>query len=319
MDNILKLISKYVLSALLIILGLAFLFKYTGAKGLAVQDKGMLAGSLLMIAVGILALPFIVEKITKTMRIILTIAAALGVFLVGYGVINSLTTEIEYQNNLVAYNNEVIQDLKDIREAQTAFEKINGRFTADLNGELIDFISAKVIPVPNSEGMFVEAPSQSDPNIEPSDDELGVGNGSEQTYRDKGFIIKYADVDSIAAELGIASNELMIMIKEDRSNYKVRDTSYVSLWDQRFSDEIRKKKKLPTIDLNSLGKNPNDLPYWVRVGDITENSGGGVAKLSTIKVKDPTPYGRPNVKRDTLMFGSTYEAHTDGSWRTVQE
>lgn len=319
MDNILKSISKYVLSALLIIFGMIFLFKYTGAKGLAVQDKGMLAGALLMIIVGIIALPFIAEKITKTMRTVLTIVAAIGVILVGYGVVNSLTTEIDFINDQNTYNNNVIQDLKDIREAQTAFKKIHGRFTANVNGELIDFINAKVIPVPGGDGMFIEAPSNSDPNLEPTDDEIGVGNGSEQTYRDKGFVIKYADLDSIAKDLGTTENELLILIKENRSNYKIKDTTYVSLWDQRFADKIREKKKLPPVDLSTMSKNPNNLPYLVEVGEIEERSGGNVAKMSTICVKDPTPFGRPNVKRDTLQFGSTYEAHTDGSWRRIQE
>jgi hypothetical protein len=37
--------------------------------------------------------------------------------------------------------------------------------------------------------------------------------------------------------------------------------------------------------------------------------------LPTILVQDPTPFGREKVKKDTLRFGSTTEAHTDGNWR----
>jgi hypothetical protein len=37
--------------------------------------------------------------------------------------------------------------------------------------------------------------------------------------------------------------------------------------------------------------------------------------LSTVLVKDPTPFGREKVKKDTLRFGSLTEAHTDGNWR----
>jgi hypothetical protein len=38
-------------------------------------------------------------------------------------------------------------------------------------------------------------------------------------------------------------------------------------------------------------------------------------RVSAIKVQDPTPFGKPNVKKDTLRFGSLDEAHTDGNWR----
>jgi dTDP-glucose pyrophosphorylase len=38
-------------------------------------------------------------------------------------------------------------------------------------------------------------------------------------------------------------------------------------------------------------------------------------RVSAIKVQDPTPFGRANVKKDTLRFGSLVEAHTDGNWR----
>jgi len=38
-------------------------------------------------------------------------------------------------------------------------------------------------------------------------------------------------------------------------------------------------------------------------------------RVSAIKVQDPTPFGRANVKKDTLRFGSLDEAHTDGNWR----
>jgi hypothetical protein len=41
---------------------------------------------------------------------------------------------------------------------------------------------------------------------------------------------------------------------------------------------------------------------------------GGVLQ-ATILVKDPTPFGREKVKKDTLRFGSLTEAHTDGNWR----
>ena len=64
--------------------------------------------------------------------------------------------------------------------------------------------------------------------------------------------------------------------------------------------------------------NPNGKPFIVEVGTIDEYSGGQTIELPTIMVKDPTPYGREGVKRDTLQFGALDEAHTDGTWRRAE-
>jgi len=47
----------------------------------------------------------------------------------------------------------------------------------------------------------------------------------------------------------------------------------------------------------------------------TDSIETGGLLLSTVLVKDPTPFGREKVKKDTLRFGSLTDAHTDGNWR----
>ena len=48
--------------------------------------------------------------------------------------------------------------------------------------------------------------------------------------------------------------------------------------------------------------------------DLGRIETGGV-QVPTIRVQDPTPFGREKVRKDTLQFGSTTEAHTDGNWK----
>ena len=241
MNDLLKNAGNYVLSFGLVVLGAVLLNVYLKGTGLEVQGKGMLIGGILMIVIGILSLPIVMSKLSKPIRWALTLVALVGVVTVAMGVYKSIKTEIDFQNEFAEYNASVIQKMKDLREAENAFAKINNRYTDDIDGELVDFLNADVIPVPDSEGMFIEATATSDPDADP-DDIIGVGNGSEQTYREKGYIIKYKDLDSVATMLGMNKDVLLQKIREDEVNYKIRDTSYVSLYSQKFAPEIREKR-----------------------------------------------------------------------------
>ena len=121
--------------------------------------------------------------------------------------------------------------------------------------------------------------------------------------------------------LGVDGNEcdnLLLMIREDKVNYKIRDTSYVSLCHRNLPTKLGEKKNLPPVDLANWHLNPNRRTIYCCYYKIEEYSGGGTVYTPVIHVKDPTPYGREGVKRDTLQFGSLDEAHTDGTWRRVE-
>ena len=82
--------------------------------------------------------------------------AVVGVVYGAWAVYNSLDVEIQYWEDKKAYDHGVIQGLKDIREAENAFVKVKGRYTDDIEGELTRFVDERVIPVPQTEGMFIE-------------------------------------------------------------------------------------------------------------------------------------------------------------------
>ena len=101
-------------------------------------------------------------------------------------------------------------------------------------------------------------------------------------------------------------------ITADVISYKVRDTLYTSFFAENFAPEKRTDKKLPLISLDSLTFSPMTGERF-RIDTTYVNQSG--LRVSAIKVQDPTPFGKPNVKKDTLRFGSLDEAHTDGNWR----
>jgi hypothetical protein len=116
----------------------------------------------------------------------------------------------------------------------------------------------------------------------------------------------------VAEELGLTEASFLDLIANDSSIYKVRDIIYTSFYDENFAPEIRTAKRLPQVSLDSLWFNPLSGERFRLETDSVES--GGVMQ-STILVKDPSPFGREKVKKDTLRFGSLTEAHTDGNWR----
>ena len=105
---------------------------------------------------------------------------------------------------------------------------------------------------------------------------------------------------------------MMDSIAADAVSYKVRDTLYTSFFAENFADEKRVDKKLPLVNIDSLTFSPTSGERFSIDTTYVDQSG---LRVSAIKVQDPTPFGRPNVKKDTLRFGSLVEAHTDGNWR----
>jgi len=117
---------------------------------------------------------------------------------------------------------------------------------------------------------------------------------------------------AVAEEMGLSEEELIDLIAADSTTYKVRDVIYTTFYNENFTPEIRSAKRLPRVAIDSLWFNPLSGERFRLEIDSVES--GGVLQ-STILVKDPTPFGREKVKKDTLRFGSLTEAHTDGNWR----
>ena len=292
MEKFLRTINGYVISIVLLLFGLGFLLKYASGDALESQPVAMLFASLAMIVVGILAMPVVLEKVSHSMYRVLLLAGALVAAGLAYSVFYSVDEEIRFQATQQQVNATTIQRLKDIRSAQESHLAVNGTF-AETFDSLITFVQAPVVPVEFNMGSFHDTLPESQ-------------------SREEGFVIKRAQIAAIAEKDGMTEQALLDLITDDLSPYKVRDTLYTSFYAENFNPEVRSAQRLPQVSLDSLPFNPYTGERFVMKTGAVEV---GRVWQPTILVQDPTPFGREKVKKDTLRFGSLFEAHRDGNWR----
>ena len=292
MDKFFKEINKYVVSILLLFAGMGFLGKYLSGDALESQPTAMLISSLALIAVAALATPYVLSRLQASHYRIMMIAGTVVAVWLGYEVFYSVDEEIQFRELKTQVDAETIQALKDIRDAQEAHQQIYGVFCDDFDS-LQRFIYEPVVPVSFNMGSF--------------NDTLPESKSAEM-----GLILTRAELPAVAEEMGLSEEGLIDLIAADSSTYKVRDVIYTTFYNENFTPEIRIAKRLPRVAIDSLWFNPLSGERFRLEVDSVES--GGVLQ-STILVKDPTPFGREKVKKDTLRFGSLTKAHTDGNWR----
>ncbi|MDP4953983.1 MAG: phage protease [Flavobacteriales bacterium] len=290
MENLGRTLGKYVISILLLIGGVLFLIKYLSGDDIESQPADMLWASLTLILVGVLAAPFILSKFSLQMsRVILAVGLLVTIYL-AYRVVFSVEEEIEFRAKKERIDKTVVQRLKDLREAQIAYYENKGKYTADFE-ELKAFINSATIPQVYKMGRL-------DTTLEAA--------------IELGFVINKAEVDSVASMLGMSSDEFKKQLETGENGYQILDTTYISFYEKEFAPEVRREKKLPLVSLDSLMFTPSSgLPFKMETS--TADIGG--VQQPTILVEDPTPFGRPNVKKTALRFGSLTEGHTDGNWK----
>ena len=288
-------ISKYLISALLLVVGLFSLGLYLNGltgDGLESQPLAMLFAGLALVVVGVIALPEMLNKLDSrkyTGIMIVGIVASFGL-LIGLGY--SVFEEMGFQETKLEVQSVTVQSLKDIREIQIAHKSVYGGYAQDFT-LLEAFAYENVIPVTFNMGSFHDTLN-------------------EQSSIRFGYIIKRIDLDSISKDLEIQADELLALIEEDNSVYKIRDTIYTNFYAENLTLEIRSAQKLPAFNMEAMMFNPRTGERFRMNTSIVEI--GGLWQ-PTIFVQDPTPFGRDRVKKDTLSFGSLTEAHTDGNWR----
>ena len=292
MEKFLRIINGYVISIVLLLFGLGFLLKYASGDALESQPASMLYASLAMIVVGILAMPVVLEKVNQALYKALLAFGVLAAAGLAYSVFYSVDEEMRFQATQKQVNAVTIQRLKDIRSAQESHLDVTGSF-AETFDSLIRFVQAPVVPVEFNMGSFHDTLP-------------------EAQSREEGFVIKRAQIAAIAEEDGMTEQALLDLITDDLSPYKVRDTLYTSFYAENFTPEVRAAQRLPEVSLDSLPFNPYTGERFVMKTGAVEV---GRVWQPTILVQDPTPFGREKVKKDTLRFGSMFEAHRDGNWR----
>ena len=284
--------GKYVISAFLLLSGLVSVVKYLLGDALESQPLGMLFAGLARIFVGVIALPSVLDKIDTKAYKWLLIFGVVGSLCLSYSVVMSVNDEIVFQETKVKVQAQTIQRLKDIRESQLAHKSVYGTYAMDFDS-LQAFINAVVVPVTYNMGSFHDTLPK------------------RKSFKN-GYVIKRVDLDSISASIGVTHAQLLSDIEEDNSPFKIRDTIYTSFFAENFTPEIRTSSKLPHFKMNEMPFNPLTGERFIMKTGIVEV--GGLWQ-PTLLVQDPTPFGRVKVKKDTLSFGSTSEAHTDGNWR----
>ena len=292
MEKFFNEINKYVISILLFLGGFGFLAKYLSGDALESQPVAMLYASLAMIAVGVVAMPVVLEKLDQKVYKGLLAVGVLAAAGLAYSVFYSVDEEIQFQATQKRVNATTIQRLKDIRSAQESHLSVYGTF-AETFDSLILFVQAPVVPVEFNMGSFHDTLP-------------------EAKSREEGYVIKREDIAAIAEEEGTTEEALFELITSDMSPYKVRDTLFTSFYAENFAPEARAAQRLPQVSLDSLPFNPyTGERFLMKTGAVEV----GRVWQPTILVQDPTPFGRDKVKKDTLRFGSLSEAHRDGNWR----
>jgi len=296
--DLLFLIRSHSFSLILLAVGFAWTIVYirsvlvsTDTADLS-QPTEMLYAGLALIISGVLSMPEVLDRVPQKAYRTLMVLGVAGAAYFFLAATNSVLDEEQFQEDRTRINALTIQRLTDIRDAQLAYREVKGEFT-DSFDTLLAFVNEPLVPLNFSIGSFHDTLPEA------------------ESYGE-GYVIKRADVPGIAAELGWTDQAFLDSITADAVSYKVRDTLYTSFFAENFADAKRAAKKLPPVNLDSLTFSPTSGERFMIDTTYVDQSG---LRVTAIKVQDPTPFGRPNIKKDTLRFGSLVKPHTDGNWR----
>jgi len=283
MQSFFKEIGNYILAFLLILGGLVFLYLYVSAPEMEDQPKEMLIAGLFLLVSGIFSLPKVTEKIgTKASRLLMLAFLAIGIYLT-YMLYSTVDDEIEFLAEKERIDTEVIQRLKDIRTSEEEFLKVKGYYSNNFD-TLAKFIMEPNLAIPWKSGDLHDS----------------------ILLKPKEIQAQYIVHRDSLSSLGITLEDAIA------KGFSVRDTSYASVYDQYFTAEIRKRKGLRELPIDSLPYSPSSGNRFI-IKTSSIEVGGGI-KRSTLLVQDPNPFGRDGVKKDTLAFGSLTESSTSGNW-----
>ncbi|MEO0403642.1 MAG: hypothetical protein AAF193_02100, partial [Bacteroidota bacterium] len=227
MDNIGRTIGSYVLPVLLFNVGLTFAIIYLMAGSNTSQPLDLLVAALTLMVVGVLTIPAILVSMKQSaFYVFLGIGVLVTIFL-GYRIYDSIDEAIEYQRAEERYQNLIVQRLKDVREIEKAYFDVNGMYSSDVSA-LKRFTMEKNIPQPYQSGSM--------------DTLKGTEWEMERT-------INKAEIDSVASMLGMSSGQFEQKVSTSVDYYIIRDTTYASLYDLKFSSDARKKDNLKAVNL----------------------------------------------------------------------
>jgi hypothetical protein len=249
MQDIGNAISKYLFPALLVILGLLLLVTSTG------QNSLFKIGGVAIMLVGAVSGFYVKGLINKNQSMIIGIVVGLGSVFFAYMDYTVINEKLEYAKKEQRISMHVIQRLKDIRKAQIAYLKENGKYASSFDS-LTYFLKEGKISLVMKLGAL--------PDSVPTDEmarELGL-----ISLRPEGW----SDEQVVAAGL------------------IVRDTVQVEVLGYIFNDSDRRSRKTPFF-VDSLWKVPFANHKFEMKADIVEISG---VKQPLFKAWDPQPFAK---------------------------
>lgn len=133
MQEIGRIVGRYLFPILLIVVGLSLLITSSG------QTTWYKLGGAGILIVGILGALFVKGLINRQVQVILAIVVAVGALFLGFKDYDVIQDRLAYDQRKQKVNSHIIQRLKDIRKAQVAYQKENGVYTNSFD-TLIDFL-----------------------------------------------------------------------------------------------------------------------------------------------------------------------------------
>lgn len=269
MDQVFRTIGKFWFPVVCIIAGAIFLAMSGG------QSTHFMLGAVGVLLVGVLSLLFLTDLVKRKVALILTFLFAIGSAAFGYFTVDSIDTTIKEMEKKKLVRSQTIQKLKDLRDAQVAYEEVNGTYTENLS-ELVSFVKNGTVPMIKKIGMVPDS----------------VGT-----------------IEN-AIELGLVTKMPAGMTDEQakESGLIIRDTLAIPVMDAVFNNEIAQKRRKYPLDVDKLMYAPESGEKWVVKAGML-NAGG--VQRPFIEITDPKPiYDGP-----ALAIGSTEESHTNGNWK----
>ncbi len=250
MQEIGRIVGKYFVPILLILIGLGLL--------LLSRDQTSLfkLGGAAILVVGILSLLYIKGIISKNLQIIFVIVVILGSAVFAYLDYYVIDSRLDYEKKKSRIETHVIQRLKDIRKAQLAYLKENGKFASSFD----------------SLSYFLK-------------------NGELTLIKRLGSLPDTVPTDEMARELGIISPMPEGMTDEQAmmSGLIIRDTIQVQALTYIFNEDDARTRKTPFY-VDSLPNVPF-ASHRFEMNSGTIESGG--VRQPVFEVFDPKPFDTP--------------------------
>lgn len=157
MNNLKQSFGKFLFPGFLLALGL-FLVIFALAGD---QNGKFIFGGLAVLLIGGIAMAYTLGVITKQLQTILTLVMVVGGVALGFYDYRSIKDDIDFQNRKKEVYEQVIQRLKDVREAQLAHKKLNGTY-ANTFDSLLTFLKEGKMPIIKAIGSVPDTLTESE-------------------------------------------------------------------------------------------------------------------------------------------------------------